>query len=450
MTGRLFGTDGIRGIANCEITCHLAYNVGQAVACYLQKRHHTPKVAIGKDTRISGDMLESALISGLTSAGANVLKLGVIPTPAVSLLTNIYQCDAGMMVSASHNPVEYNGIKLFDENGIKFPDEIEDKIESLIKNSTEIPLATGEQIGKILPSPNAKEDYITWLLGIVSQNLDGIKVALDCANGATSQIAEEVFTRLGAEVFVTSNQPNGININKNCGSTYLETISRFTKEVDATIGIAFDGDGDRALFCDEYGQEVDGDQALAIFAHHQKQQNALAQNTLVATVMSNLGLTLFAKEQGITVVSTKVGDRYVWEELKKGGYSLGGEQSGHIIFPHHAVTGDGILTALKMAEILLEKKETLSNLAKLMVKLPQVLYNVKTTEDAKKKIPTDATLLKLLEDTKKSLGERGRILLRPSGTEPLYRVMLEGENHTAISELGEKIVSYLKKEYSVS
>lgn len=450
MTGRLFGTDGIRGIANSETTCQLAYAVGQAVATHLQKKHKRPTVAIGKDPRISGDMLESALLCGLMSAGANVLKLGVLPTPAVSLLTNIHQCDAGIMVSASHNPMEYNGIKLFDQNGIKFPDEIEDEIESLIKNSARIPLVTGEAIGRILPSPNAKEDYITWLMGTVSHHFNGMKVALDCANGATSQIAEEVFARLGAKVFVTANQPNGTNINKNCGSTFLESICHFTKEVDADIGIAFDGDGDRALFCDENGNEVDGDQALAIFAHHQKQQNTLAKNTLVATVMSNLGLTLFAREQGISVVSTKVGDRYVWEELQRGEYSLGGEQSGHIIFPNHTVTGDGILTALKMTEILSKKKESLSNLAKLMTKLPQVLYNVRITEDAKGKIPTDTALLNLLEDVKKRLGDRGRILLRPSGTEPLYRVMLEGESHTEISELGEKIVSYLKQEYSLS
>ncbi len=450
MSGSLFGTDGIRGIANIEVTCPLAYAVGQAVAFYLQKKHQSPTIAIGKDPRISGDMLESALISGLTSAGANVIPLGVLPTPAVSLLTSIYQCNAGIMVSASHNPVEYNGIKLFDKNGIKFPDETEDEIESLVKNSAKIPLATGEHIGKVLSSPNAKEDYITWLMGTVSKNFNTMKVALDCANGATSQIAEEVFVRLGAEVFVTANQPNGTNINKHCGSTYLENICRFTKEVGAHIGIAFDGDGDRALFCDEAGIEVDGDQALAIFAHHQKQQNTLAKNTLVATVMSNLGLTLFAKEHGISVVSTKVGDRYVWEELNSGGYSLGGEQSGHIIFPNHAVTGDGILTALKMAEILSEKKVAFSNLATLMTKLPQVLYNVRITEDAKEKIPTDTALLELLETVKKQLGDRGRILLRPSGTEPLYRVMLEGESHTAISELGEKIVSYLKTKYFVS
>ncbi len=448
--GRLFGTDGVRGIANKDITCPLAYAIGRAMTCQLSNGNQKPTVAIGKDPRVSGDMLESALIGGILSAGGNVLKLGILPTPAVSLLTRQYRCDGSIMVSASHNPAEYNGIKLFDKNGMKFPDEMEDSIENLVKNSTEMPNPSGDKIGIVLPARNAKEDYITWLLGIVSHDFRGLKIALDCANGATSHIVEEVFSRLGAEVFVTANQPNGFNINENCGSTFLKNICQFTKKVGAHIGIAFDGDGDRALFCDESGQEVDGDQALAIFAYHQMQENTLAKNTLVATVMSNLGLSLFAKEHGISVVFTKVGDRYVWEELKKGSYSLGGEQSGHIIFPDYAVTGDGILTALKMAEILSKKKAPLSQLSKRMKKLPQVLYNVKIPKEAKDSIPTDTDLFKILEDTKKELGDRGRVLLRPSGTEPVYRVMLEGENPDKVAELGKKIVSYLQINYPIS
>ena len=448
MMERLFGTDGVRGIANKEITCPLAYAIGQAMTHKLANGNKKPTVAIGKDPRISSEMLESALVSGILSAGGNVLKLGVSPTPAVSLLTKQYHCDGGIMISASHNPAEYNGIKLFDENGMKFSDETEDMIETLITNIDQIPKPSGDGIGRILPSPNAKEDYMNWLISKVSADFSGMKIALDCANGATSQIAQDMFIRLGADVFVTANRPNGVNINQNCGSTHMENLCRFAKETGADFGISFDGDGDRALFCDEFGQEVDGDQVLAIFAYHLKQQNNLTKNTLVATVMSNLGLTLFAKEHGILVVNTKVGDRYVWEELQKGGYCLGGEQSGHIIFPRDAVTGDGLLTALKMAEMIAKGTVPLSQLASLMTKLPQVLYNVKITKDAKEKIPKDTALLAILEDTKTILGDRGRVLLRPSGTEPLYRIMLEGESPEKISELGEKIVFHLQTNYA--
>ncbi len=448
--GKLFGTDGIRGIANEELTCPLAYDVGRAITHHLNQENNQPTIAIGKDPRNSSDMLEAALVSGILSVGGNVILLGVLPTPAVSLLTKQYHCNGGMMVSASHNPREYNGIKLFDKNGTKFPDEIENILEKLVKNGSEIASPTGNGIGAVLSSPNAKEDYINWLISKVSSDFAGMKIALDCANGATAGIAETVFQKLGAEVFTTANKPNGININQNCGSTVLENICRFTKETGADFGIAFDGDGDRALFCDEFGNEVDGDQALAIFSLDMKQHNKLKQNTLVATVMSNLGLSLFAKEQGISVVSAKVGDRYVWEELKNGGYSLGGEQSGHIIFSEDTVTGDGILTALKMAEILARQKEPLSRLSSVMKKLPQVLYNVKIADDAKAKIPTDANLLAILEDIKKRLGERGRVLLRPSGTEPLYRVMLEGENEALLVESGKQIVAYLQKNYPKS
>lgn len=447
--GQLFGTDGVRGIANKEVNSPLAYAIGRAFTHYLKQDNIRPIIAIGKDPRISSDMLEAALISGILSAGGNVILLGILPTPAVSLLTKKYQCNGGIMISASHNPAEYNGIKLFDQNGIKFSDEIEDTIEELTKNGSMIPNPTGCEIGAILPSPNAKEEYCNWLVSKVSANFSGMKIAIDCANGATQDIAEETFCRLGADVFVTGSQSNGFNINENCGSTFLENICRFTKETGADFGIAFDGDGDRALFCDEVGQEVDGDCALAIFSHHMKQQNALSKNTLVATIMSNLSLTLFAKEHGISVVTTKVGDRYVWEELQKNGFSLGGEQSGHIIFSDDAVTGDGILTALKMTEIMAKEHTPLSQLSHLMKKLPQVLYNVQITKDAKDSIPKDAELLTMLEDTKKILGERGRVLLRPSGTEPLYRVMLEGEDLEKITELGQKIVLYLQKKYSV-
>lgn len=447
--GRMFGTDGVRGIANLELTCPMAFSIGRAVTYQLFKESENPILAIGKDPRISSDMLENALISGILSAGGNVKQLGVLPTPAVSLLTKKYSCDGGIMISASHNPAEYNGIKLFDKNGIKFSDEIEDAIENLVQNNQLIPHPTGVSIGILISFPNAKEEYINWLVSQVPQNLAGIKIALDCANGATSEIAEKVFCRLGAEVFATGNQPNGININDHCGSTFLEHICRFTREHKAHIGIAFDGDGDRALFCDETGEEVDGDQALALFSHEMKQENTLAKDTLVTTVMSNLGLTLFAKEHGISMATTKVGDRYVWEELQKGGFSLGGEQSGHIIFANHAVTGDGILTALKMTRILSEKKVPLSQLAKLMKKLPQVLYNVPVTNKAKEEIPRDFALSELLRTIENTLGDRGRVLLRPSGTEPLYRVMLEGEDAETISQLGQKIVSYLQEKYTI-
>ena len=447
--GQLFGTDGVRGIANRELNAPLAYAIGRAITHRLSTKEKQPMIANGKDSRISGDMLESALVSGILSAGGNVMKLGMVPTPAVSLLVRKYQCNGGIMVSASHNPMEYNAIKLFDENGTKFSDETEDAIEQLVKNGSEIANPVGNDIGAVMLSTQAKEDYINWLIDKVSADFSGLKIALDCANGATSGIAEEVFHRLGAKVYTTANQPNGVNINAHCGSTFMENICRFTKETNADFGIAFDGDGDRALFCDELGNEVDGDQALAIFSYHMKRKNTLSKNTVVATVMSNLGLTLFANEQDICVETAKVGDRYVWEELQKGGYALGGEQSGHIIFARDALTGDGILTALKMTEIFAERKVRFSELTSLMTKLPQVLYNVKITKDAKEKIPTDAKLLAILEDTKKILGKRGRVLLRPSGTEPLYRVMLEGENTETISQLGQTIVSYLQEKYAI-
>ncbi len=444
---RLFGTDGVRGIANAELTCELAFQIGKAAAWILSRRQHHPLFLVAKDSRLSGDMLESALTAGILSAGGNVLPLGVLPTPAVAYLVKKYSATAGVMISASHNPMEYNGIKIFDANGFKLKDQTEDEIEVLTKNPHQIKSAEGDKIGTVLPPKNPVRDYIDYVKSTVDCDCNGLKIALDCANGATATIAETIFKELGADVFPIANQPDGTNINKGCGSTYPQNICRHTLETGSELGISFDGDGDRVLFSDESGTPVDGDQILAILAQHMKKKGTLQQNTVVSTVMSNFGLSLFGEANGITIKQANVGDRYVLEKMLQSGYNLGGEQSGHIIMLEHNTTGDGILTALQIVNILQHTNAPLSSHSKLITKLPQVLINAKVKNENKDLVLKNEAILELVENVTIKLFRKGRVLVRPSGTEPLFRVMIEGENPDGIREYARKIAQLIEELY---
>lgn len=444
---RLFGTDGVRGIANQELTCSLAYRIGKATACILSRnKRKKPLFLIGKDSRISGDMLQSAMTAGILSQGGDVIFLGVIPTPGVAYLVKAYGATAGIMISASHNPAEYNGIKIFNEDGFKLRDETEDEIEILV-NSSQFPTGNPQKIGTILPERNSIRDYIDFLKSTVRCQFDGLKIALDCANGATSYVAETVFSELGAETVAIANCPDGQNINKNCGSTHPESICRYTQEAGCDAGISFDGDGDRVLFADEKGNAVDGDQVLSMLAKTMKQNGTLKKNTLVSTVMSNFGLTLFGEENGITVKQANVGDRYVLEKMLQSGYNLGGEQSGHIILLDYNTTGDGILTALQVVSILKQSSAAMSSLSHTITKLPQVLINAVVKNENKDLVLKDETVTELVENVTIKLFRKGRVLVRPSGTEPLFRVMIEGENPDEIKEYAQNIVQLIENKY---
>ncbi len=444
--GRLFGTDGVRGIANTELTVELAFKLGQAGAYVLTEEARKPKVIIGKDTRISGDMLESALAAGLCSVGAEVILVGVIPTPAVAYLTRLYQADAGIVISASHNPMEYNGIKFFNNKGFKLSDEIEEKIESLIlDNSDEIKLSVGEDIGRIVYKNEAVNDYCEFAKSTVSTKLDGLKIAIDCANGASSVTAKKVLEDLGADVFVINDRPNGININKNCGSTHIEQLCEFVKTVEADIGLAFDGDADRVLATDENGNLVDGDKIMAICALDMREQGKLNDNVIVATVMSNLGLFIMAEEKGLDVKKTKVGDRYVLEEMYKNNYSIGGEQSGHIIILEHNTTGDGLVTALQLLAVVKNSGKKVSELASVMEVLPQVLINAKVKTENKNAYTENAEIMSEIEKIEAEFSGNGRVLIRPSGTEPLVRVMIEGKDIEVITQRAESLAKLIEE-----
>lgn len=443
---RLFGTDGVRGIANKELTCSLAYRIGKAATQVLSTgKQKKPLFLIGLDSRISGDMLQSAITAGILSEGGDVMQLGVLPTPGVAYLVRKYNAAAGIMISASHNPAEYNGIKIFSGNGFKLPDETEDEIERLT-NSTM--LSTSSRIGIIRPSGNAVRNYIDFLKSTVPRDFQGISIALDCANGATSHIAEAVFAELDATVCVTANEPNGLNINHNCGSTHPETICEFTKKSGSHIGISFDGDGDRVLFSDETGTPVDGDQILAILAKNMQKNGTLKRNTVVSTVMSNFGLTLFGEQNGIHIKQTNVGDRYVLEKMLQSGYNLGGEQSGHIILLDHNTTGDGILTALQLVTTLMQTATPLSTLARTLTKLPQVLINARVKNENKELVLKNEAVLELVENITIKLFRKGRVLVRPSGTEPLFRVMIEGENPEEIQQYAKQIATLIEETFS--
>lgn len=444
--GRLFGTDGVRGIANDELTADLAYKLGRAGAFVLTEGAHKPKILVGMDTRISGDMLEAALVSGILSVGAEAICVGVIPTPAVAYLTRKYNADAGVVISASHNPVEYNGIKFFNGQGYKLRDELEDKIQSIIENNLEgVPSPTGAELGRKIVEEAAVEDYVEFAKSTIDSDLKGLKVALDCANGAAYQVAVDTFRQLGAEVVVINNDPDGVNINKNCGSTHPEELMDYVIRKECDLGLAFDGDADRCLAVDNKGNLIDGDFIIAICAKHLKEQGKLKDNMAVVTVMSNLGLDLAFKKEGISTIKTKVGDRYVLEEMIKDGYVLGGEQSGHIIFLNYNTTGDGLVTGLQLASIVKKSGRTLSELASMMTKLPQVLANAKVPNNMKDIHEKDSQIVEEIKKIEEKLDGCGRVLIRPSGTEPLVRVMLEGKNQEELDQMAHSLAELIEK-----
>lgn len=431
--GKLFGTDGVRGIANKDLTAELAYKLGQVGGYFLTKGKKRPKMVVGMDTRISGDMLEGALSSGLNSAGIDVLYLGVLPTPAVACLIKILDADGGVMITASHNPVEYNGIKFFNENGLKLTDEMENSIEEYIINNLEIESQpVSGDLGRKIRVENPVRKYMDYLKSTIDVDLSGLKVAVDCGNGAVSKAAPELLHELGAQVYVIHNDPNGININVNCGSTKPEEIQKLVLETGADIGLSFDGDADRLIASDENGNIVDGDHVLAICGTWFKEIGKLKSNTIVGTVMTNMGLDICLDENNINIIKTQVGDRYVLEEMIKGDHSLGGEQSGHIIFLDYNTTGDGLLTGIQLLSILKQKNTKLSKLASIMKNMPQVLINAKVSEEKKNAYLSDDIIKNKIEEIEKHFNKKGRVLIRPSGTEPLVRVMIEGENQEEI------------------
>ena len=441
---RMFGTDGVRGVANTELTAELAYKLGRAGAYVLTEGAHKPKILVAKDTRISGDMLEAALVAGILSVGAEAIVLGVIPTPAVAHLTREYGADAGVMISASHNPVEYNGIKFFNNNGYKLSDQLEDEIQIVIESDFEgVPNPTGISLGREKIEISALDDYIEFAKNTISVDLKGMKIALDCANGAAYKAAVEAFRDLGAEVYVINDNPDGTNINEKCGSTHPEELMEYVVKKGCDVGFAFDGDADRCLAVDEKGNLINGDFILTLCAKYLKENNKLKDDTLVVTVMSNLGLDIACKNLGIKTLKTKVGDRYVLEEMVNNEYVLGGEQSGHIIFLNHNTTGDGLVTALQVSAIIKQSNESISSLCSIMKELPQVLVNAKVPNDKKDIYLKDAEIIAEIERMEKLMDGKGRVLIRPSGTEPLVRVMLEGENQEEIDKLAHNLADMI-------
>ena len=448
---RMFGTDGVRGIANKELTAETAYKLGKAGAYVLTKGTHKPKILVGMDTRISGDMLGSALVSGILSEGAEAICVGIIPTPAVAYLTKKYKADAGVVISASHNPVEYNGIKFFSGEGYKLSDELEDKIQSVIENNFKgVPVPTGSELGRRIIEEGALDDYIEFAKSTIDIDLTGLKVALDCANGANYRAAVETFRELGADVSVINNDPDGININKKCGSTHPEELMDYVVKKGCDLGLAFDGDADRCLAVDENGKLVDGDFIMAVCAKYMKDHGRLNKNVVVVTVMSNLGLEIALKKEGISLVKTKVGDRYVLEEMLKDGYNLGGEQSGHILILDYNTTGDGLVTALQISSILKKSGKKLSKLTSMMHELPQVLVNAKVPNDKKDIYKKDKEIACMISKMEEKMNGSGRVLIRPSGTEPLVRVMLEGENQREINKMAHELADLIEKKANVN
>ena len=446
---KYFGTDGVRGVANTELNCDLAYKLGRAGGYVLTKGKEKVKVVVGKDTRVSGDMLESALISGLMSVGCDVITVGVVPTPAVAYLTKKYEADCGVVISASHNPVEYNGIKFFNQDGYKLDDEVEKTIEEYIDDIDKIDYhPVGANVGRKVHMHNGQRDYIDYLKSIVNVDFKGLKVVLDCANGAAYQVAPTVFKELGASVININSEPDGNNINDKCGSTHPKSLQQAVVDNKADLGLAYDGDADRLIAVDENGNIVDGDHIMILSAIYLKKKNKLAQDTLVVTVMSNIGLTIAAKEHGINLATTSVGDRYVLEEMKKSGYNLGGEQSGHMIFLDYNTTGDGVLSSLVLAQIVLEESKKLSELASVMTQYPQVLVNARIKNENKNRYMEYPEIKAEIERIEALLDGCGRVLIRPSGTEPLVRVMLEGKEEGQIKELATNLAELIKSKLS--
>ena len=444
---KYFGTDGIRGIAGESLTADLSFKVGKALGKLLTEKKEHPKVIIGRDTRISCDMIEHALTAGLTSTGVNVMTVGTIPTPAIAYLTKTIETDSGIMISASHNPYQDNGIKIFGPDGFKLTDEQELEIESLIDNSEQIKNASFDKIGKVYSGNELTQKYIQHIKQSISGDLSNIKIALDCANGATTGVAPFIFGDLEADIETIGCQPNGININDNVGSTKIETISEFVKENNVDVGFAFDGDGDRVLAVDAKGHVVDGDKIMFILAKHLKEQGELKDNMVVSTVMSNIGFYKAIEENGLQSVKTAVGDRYVVEEMRKNDYSLGGEQSGHIVMMNYATTGDGILTAVKLADIIKTSGKSLEELASEVNIYPQKLVNIKVVD--KKTAMEDSEILAECEKVEKELEGNGRILLRASGTENLIRVMVEASSDELTDKYCEQVAKIVREKFEI-
>ena len=443
---RLFGTDGIRGVANKDLTPELAYKVGRAAA-YLLSNGDKGKILLGKDTRISGDMLESALVAGITSIGLDVVLLGIIPTPAVAYLTRKYNALAGVVISASHNPGEYNGIKFFNSKGFKLSDGVEDEIEELVMDSKNIDIIRpiGDRIGRVIMEKNSSTDYKEYLKSTINIDLKGMKIALDCGHGALFNIGPDIIRELNGEVVVVNDSPDGMNINKKCGSTNPDIIRNLVIEEKADIGMSFDGDGDRIIAVDNNGNIVDGDHILAICATNLKEKGKLANNTVVGTVMTNMGLDLYLKENNMNIIKTSVGDRYVLEEMLQSGYVIGGEQSGHIIFLEYNTTGDGLATGLHLLEVIKLTGKTLGELNRLMTNYPQILINAKVDNDNKYKYLEDKVIKIEIEKIENMFHGQGRVVIRPSGTEPLVRVMIEGKNQEEITNIAKDLAQIIEK-----
>lgn len=449
---KYFGTDGIRRIANTELTPSLVYKVAKAGA-YVVSKHtdHMPTILIGRDTRISGTLIESAMVAGFLSFGANVKLLGVIPTPAVAYLTRKLKADASVVISASHNTYEFNGIKFFSNQGMKIPDTLEEEIEEIMDSGKLDDLtAVNDKIGVSEYALELMDEYVYFFRKhfeeVIEQNLTkDFMVGLDTANGATSVVAEKVFKTLGIPYKIINNKPDGININQNCGSTHLEGLKKFVVENHLSLGVAYDGDGDRCLAIDEKGNEIDGDKLLAIISSNLRAKGQLKKDTIVATVMSNLGLNKYAKENGLQLLQTKVGDRYVLEEMLKQDFNLGGEQSGHVILLDYNPTGDGILTSLMLIKAMLESKKNASELGDMVRLYPQVLVNAKVSSDKKYDYEKNEEIKEAIENLEKEFAGNGRVLIRPSGTEPLVRVMIEGEDQTYITKKAQEIASLIEQ-----
>jgi phosphoglucosamine mutase len=439
--GKLFGTDGVRGIANQDLSPELAFKLGQAGAYCLGEG----AFVIGKDTRISGDLLEAALVAGICSSGGKAIKAGVLPTPAVAYLTKAMHANGGIVISASHNPAEYNGIKFFGSDGYKLADAVEEQIEEVLNKAVKRP--SGQDVGIVKEAEEAVDLYINHVIGTIPGDLDGFKVAIDCAHGAAWQISPMVLRQLGAEVLAVNTRPNGLNINLNCGSTHLEYIKEIVTSHDVDLGLAHDGDADRVIAIDEKGNIVDGDYIMAISALHLKQEGLLDPPIIVTTVMTNMGFDLAMQKHNIKVFKTKVGDRFVIEEMLARGAIIGGEQSGHIVFHRHTTTGDGIITALQLMVIMRDTGKKLSELRSVMEKLPQVLINVPVSD--KSKIARNEAISKAIQRAEKELNNKGRILVRPSGTEPLVRIMVECERREKADKIAAAVAEVIEKEVGV-
>ncbi len=446
---KYFGTDGIRRIANLELTPDLVFRVAKAGAYVLTKHsNHVPTILIGRDTRISGSLIESAMTAGFLSYGANVKLLGVMPTPAVAYLTKKLKADASVVISASHNTFEFNGVKYFSNKGMKIPDEIEEEIEEIMDSEKLSSLmAVGDKIGVSEEASRYLYEYVQFFKNIFGNDLknSSLKIGIDTANGATSSVAGMIFSELGLDFEVIHHSPNGVNINENCGSTHLEAISAYVREHHLDLGIAYDGDGDRCLAVDENGEVMDGDIIMAILTEFLKRQDKLKKDSLVVTVMSNLGMKKYADENGINLVSTKVGDRYVLEEMLKNGYNLGGEQSGHVIMLDYNPTGDGILTSLMLIKAILDMKKKASEARKIVKIYPQVLINAVVSVDKKMDYEKDEEIKQKIEELEKEFAGNGRVLIRPSGTEPKVRVMIEGENQEYITQKAQELVDLIEQ-----